>query len=438
MTDRELKHSVHNLKQWRELEEAVFSDAEHLQRLQRYAWTHHVGPMALLAAVITRINASVPTSATLDSGSGDGGFNTFAAFVGPSGAGKDKTINAMEEAVNITGNTGHPISVPQHGMSSGEGIVSLFAYREERRTADGEEVEQPPQLESVLLIETEVSELGRKAERSGATLRPTLLKVYSGGALGGVTKAERTNVEAGSYRAGLIVGVQPGNAGLILSDATSGFPQRFLWTEMVGPPEESFEPRDKPINVELKIGPGDTMDCCKEIKEATRKRNLDRLYGDFEGIESHTHLTTIRVAAGIALLREHTIVEADDWDRAQALMAYSRKVRQACEKAALEEQARGIEERNGIEDAAHQKQLAKLREKIVTALEGDRVPVGGAMTEREITRNWSPRQREKFRDAIDELIDPDGTSGGSPARVRTVSERNDKGEYVVKYKLAPA
>lgn len=424
--------------QWEKLDRDIFQNSTNLERLRTNAWAAGAGTISTLAIAIARINASVPIGVTLDSGyGGDAGFNIFTALVGGSGAGKGGALKSSRQSLLITGQDSHLVSVEQHGVASGEGIAALFAQQRER--AVGTEPENP-QLERALLVEEEVSSLGRRSERVGSTLQSTLLKLYSDENLAGITKGQRTHVEPGSYRAGFIVAVQPGNAGMILSGAASGFPQRFLWTEAGTNVPGAEEPpiTSGPIPVKLPEFRDGVMACCEEIKAETLRHRLMRGNGHDLGAEAHTHLTTIRVAAGIALLREHTTVEADDWRRAQALMAYSRKVREACEKAALIEQARSISERNAVEDTAHQGQLAGLRAKIIDTLEGDRVPVGGAMTERQITRNWSRRQRENFRDAVEELIDPTGSDGGSPVRVTMVGEKDDKGEHVVKYKLAPA
>lgn len=423
-TDPGPLQSVLTLSEWRELDAALFDDSAILESIRAHARHVRVSPVGLLFVALVRVLAAVPPTVYLNAGGGPAALNTFVALIGPSGAGKDRTINAAARALTVY-NGPREVDTPTYPLGSGEGVTGVFAPRE---TADG----PAPGEERALFVETEVSALTTLMGRTGATLRSTLLKVYSGGDLGATNKSECVSVTWGTYRAGLVVGAQPDRVGGILDDAGDGLPQRFLWTELVDPlrtPGHAYRPADV-LPVALPEFGDDGITFCDAAVEATRAADDARLItGNTGGLNAHGHLTRLKAAAAIAVLRGRAHVTDDDWRRSAALMRYSDRVRTSClahlesQKLAAEVEKRERHERVEAQNAAAR--FAAVREKVYTALEASD-DMAGWVNERTIRRTLTPRQRDVLPDVLDALQDPlddsrpiesrtnpDGRAGGS-------------------------
>ena len=404
-------HSVLNIDQWRELDAAIFDNSKMLESIRAHARHVRVAPIALLFVSIVRVLGAVPPTVHLNAGGGPGALNTFVALIGPSGAGKDRTLNAATRALRVLDADGREIAPPTFPLGSGEGVTGVYAPREGH---DG----PIPGETTALFVETEVSSLTALMGRTGATLRSTLLKVYSGGDLGATNKSEHVSVPWGTYRAGMIVGAQPDRVGGILDDAGDGLPQRFAWTELVDPlrKEGRAYPTADVLPVPLPAFDGQ-ITYCDQVVAATRAADDARLItGNTGGLNAHGHLTRLKIAAGIAVLRGRAHVTEDDWRRAGAMCRYSDKVRHRC-TAHLEGQRVAAEaekhrRHEAAEAAATADRISAVTEKVYTALESAD-DVGGWVNERLIRRGLTKRQQDVLPDVLDSLRDGDDDGNGA-------------------------
>ena len=183
--------------------------------------------MCVLARVATRIPPHVVTPRII--GGKEGSLNCFVGLIGEAGKGKDAADAVASTLVpDLRGaNTIMP--------ASGEGVAAMFAYKG-KPSDDGDDGERDVTRCSnsrAYLRVSEVSQLGALMGRQGSTLGPELTKLWSGQLIGTLTKdpAKRLYAPEFGYRASMYVGIQPGNAGVILDEEATGLPQRFLWAD---------------------------------------------------------------------------------------------------------------------------------------------------------------------------------------------------------------
>lgn len=88
-----------------------------------------------------------------------------------------------------------------------------------------------------LLSVPKITHLNATSGRVGSTVIPTLLSGFSGEQIGASNRdnMKRLEIPRNGYRFSLITGIQPANASLLFDNAGSGFPQRFLWMNVLDP-----------------------------------------------------------------------------------------------------------------------------------------------------------------------------------------------------------
>lgn len=394
--------SAYTAEQWKQLETDVFDGAgEALSLIREHARAKIIAPVPFLITCAQRALTSLPGRACFDAGAGRGSLNTFVMLVGKPGEGKDATVSAVRQALTVT-RDGREITVRDFGLGSGEGVVSLL------------EPEEDSPAEPVLFGASEIGQVAALMGRKGATLRPTLLSIYSGNPLGFSNKHERSYVEANSYSAGVWIGCQPDKAGAVLDGADDGFKHRFIWSEMFDPHTtatvddvDAPVPALRPVEVPESIMKGTPFTYAPEIVTLTRQNSLNRVrYGMQNDTQGHRHQTQLKLAAGLALLRSSARVSMDDWRRAGALMAYSDAVIARCQahldQERVRDEAERLERRDQADDRVHRNRVARNRRRILEALADDRS---------EETVKWYPlmrarpgRERGSMAEALQELI----------------------------------
>lgn len=225
----------------------------YLTRIRDAARATLTSPWAVLNATLCRVSTLLPPNIVIPAmiGGQPSGHNLFAATVGKSSEGKglaedvaERLIPERREAVTT-----------QPG--SGEALAAMFA---DRTTVDGEDGKPLSVLECVncraMLSIKEIQVLGSVMGRDASTLTGELTKAWSGETLGSRTKQKANSVRAPRYGYvfNLIAGVQPGNAGILFNQETTGLPQRFLWASAIDPygisPDDvtALNPGDAPID----------------------------------------------------------------------------------------------------------------------------------------------------------------------------------------------
>lgn len=319
-----------------------------LQSILDAARIRHVGPWAVFGAALAYVCSRVGPHVVLPPiVGGPASLNLFVGLVGPSGAGKDAARDVAAELLCLEGD-----SVPTHEVGTGQGIDS--AYTEQTKAG-------PVQFcDAALFTATEIDTLAAHAAMGGATLMPTLRKVYSGAELGAryADKFKRRPVGKHRYRAALIAGIQPGRSGVLLGDSDGGTPQRWLWLPVNDPAAAAANPVTvdpfesamggiwQTYDWHMPFGDsgGDAavehkrrheLDVCDTARRAILAARAERLAArvtDVSGAaDGHRLLTQLKVAAMLSFLhRGGDKVTDDDWALAHIVMALSQQTRDVC------------------------------------------------------------------------------------------------------------
>lgn len=385
--------SVLTAQEWEQLHRDVFDGSGTLEHLRDYARAHYVPPVAFLLVTLTRIAAaSYPT--TVNAGLGPTPLNAYLVLVGDSGMGKDSVISRSTKAYSLV-RTSFPEVLEERPLGSGESLVSAFMP-----PAPGKDDPAPKPNPRVLFTETEISNAEALMKRDGATLRQNLLKLYSGSTVGNATKSSVDTVAGGTYSTGLIIGAQRGRVGALLDNPDDGLPHRFMWTELVDPNVPSQLPKVGPELDAVQLPKaGTAIQACDKASSRVKQRSRLRLTKGYTGgLDSHLLLTRVRVAALLAVFRGHAEERGftdDDWRRAGALVAYSKKVRESCNERLQTSAVVKQMTREEAEYAARRKRIHQLVYKALKDSEQVRVS--------EIT-NPQRRWRNDAGDMIAELV----------------------------------
>jgi hypothetical protein len=318
-----------------------------LRHLYDFAKAREVSPWALFACVMARMMTLVSPRIVLPPPPAKAPLNWFVNLVGGPSSGKTAVQSVAEDAVNLHRD------VYQMNLGSGPGLTHEYAARIAKKGVVRTK-------ESVLFVVDEVRKLSQTADRRGETLLSVLCSAWSGAALGeaNADPTRRLVVERMTYRMALIVGVQPINAGVLLDDAGSGTPQRFLWMPATDPwapevPPVEPEPWDwwLPKDLELPY-PVDAdghldidrrfveVDVCEEAKADLRADRARGLRGKPTLLKAKAGEQRLRVATALAIYAMRSSVTAEDWALAAAVMRVSDRT---CKEVGRTLNARGYD-----------------------------------------------------------------------------------------------
>lgn len=402
---------------------AFWSARPELERIGAFAHARMCSRWAVLGVVLARVVCTVPPNVVLPPTVGsDASLNLFVSVVGKSGSGKSAAIEAAKAAVATEG-------FPTVPLGSGEGISRSFAYR---RHKDNELVWVE---RAVLFTATEVDSLAALAGRQGATLGSQMREMFNGGELGfGYAAADkRIILPDHSYRASVIVGVQPGRAGTLLDDEDGGTPQRFLWL----PGTDSTIPRHPPPAPGRLVPPpltwpmpsmflagldegraeGEALGGREELSvdpvavDAIQTAAYMRATGIGAPLDGHALLVRLKTAAALGVLAGRKMVTADDWALAGMIMSVSDRTRTQMQTELAEARA-VVSERlgraEGIRQSTAQQIQAVRDEQRVTGLILKKManpPKLGTNWRRSTLRKTFPyRDRETFDQVFESLL----------------------------------
>ncbi|MEP9391680.1 hypothetical protein ABLE94_05370 [Gordonia sp. VNK1] len=369
-----------------------------LAHVLAHARASMVSPWSLLGSVLARVIVSTGPDVVLPPIiGGPASLNLVVALVGSSAAGKDTTESAARTCTDLPDLTELP-------LGTGEGVGRTFAEPPAPRK------DQPPaeRIDRALLTATEVDTVAAIAARQGSTLLPTLRQLYSGSTLGAANSSpdRRVIVPAHTYRAAVIVGVQPERAGILAAD-TAGTRQRVLWmpTADHDTPDETPEPV-APLRVErslrgrVLVVPDEVADRIRAHRRAVLREDSDVDLGD-----GHRMLTRLKVAAGLMLLdSRHTDIEMDDWALAGAIMRVSDRTRARVDstlsdknRRANRAKAHAVAERDEV---VADRKLARAKEAVIRWLDRR-----GELPANEIRSKLKADLRDYFGAAVAELVE---------------------------------
>ena len=348
-----------------------------LQHIRDFARARRTGPWSVLGVSLARSAMTVPPPIVLPAMIGGCmSLNVFVALVGPSGSGKGAAESAARDALTFKDHHGMPIEIEEFPLGSGEGIARTF------RSADLDS-DAPNDRDAALFSSPEVDTLAALFGRQGATLEGELRKLYSGETIGfnNARKETKSVVAAHTYRACLLVGVQPLRSELLLRGADGGTPQRLVWMPVTDPDAPDDVPPSLPRRIvtvpNWQAGPLDVPEPAKAAVDAHRLAIL-RGDDDVDPLDGHALLCRLKVAAALMALDGRTRVNEEDWQLAGVVMAVSNRTRAATENA-MNDRARQVNRARALalaerDEIVSERKLRRAKEGVLRWLE--RSPAG--------------------------------------------------------------
>lgn len=240
-------------------------------------------------------------------------------------------------------------------IGTGEGINRTYA-RSDRDKETGQVLTRWL-TDRALFGCRDIATLDALASRQGSTLVPELLKSAMGEELGfaNADKERRVILPMHSYRLCLSAGVQPDNGAVLLSEQAQrdGWPQRFVWTptrpgvarprrlaggDPVGPltvvvPDFGIDPMRAGDDagdgdvfnraVQSLVPLGIAASIAQQIIDADAAKDSDPFGRCGDPLAGHRLLAQLKLGAALAVLHGREYVGAEDWQRAERLMAVS-------------------------------------------------------------------------------------------------------------------
>jgi hypothetical protein len=361
---------------------------------------------------MARAVASIPPNVALPGQvGGRTSLNLFVASVGSSGSGKGGADAASSNGLVFNGSQMTIIHVP---LGSGEGAARTF-----RPVGTPMDAKNP--VTSAVFTCPEIDTLTALMCRQGSTLSAELRKLYSGEQLGFANAAKDTRnvVEAGSYRACLIAGVQPLRSNTLLSASDGGLPQRFVWlptSDIDAPDDPPDDPGtrkvkvpawnrittkrlhlvDEDIDVEVPATARDTID-------AHRLRVL-RQDPTVDPLDGHALLCQLKVAVALMTLDGRSRMSDEDWQLAEVVRGVSAHTREHC-RIAINDRFRKNNKARALASAEHdeivsERKAQRAREAVLRRLAG-----GREQTRAELCRALKVDIRGYLDHALSMLVD---------------------------------
>jgi Bifunctional DNA primase/polymerase, N-terminal len=315
-----------------------WSSRESLAHISTFAYSRLAPRWGVLGVCILRALHYVPVNVTLPGLiGGEGHFNTFMALVAPSGLGKGTSERCARDVFSM--HEWEPVY--DIDVGSGEGIAHQYKHYQRGHR------EPVWDRTAVLFKASEVDQLAALGKRQGSTLLPQLRAAFSGESLGFAyaDQTRRLPMEAGTYRFGLMVGVQPAKSWILLNDSDGGTPQRFVWLPAFDP-SISVERPDTPKPMRLDVQhselnpwrPG-PVNVPKEAEDAVVAAHVEKNRGSVDTLDGHALYARLKVAMGLAMLEDRRDINSEDWRLSGLVMLKSDATRAMCKRELQAKQA---------------------------------------------------------------------------------------------------
>ena len=379
-----------------------------LGHVRDFARSRRVGPWSTLGVALVRALCQIPPHVVIEPLiGGHAALNPLLAIVGPPGAGKGGSEAAGRDAIRFVGLPA--VDVSELPIGSAEGVARTFAPNDEQT------------IVRAIFSCPEIQTLAGLFRRQGSTLEAEIRKLAMGEQLGyaNAQKHTRLIVKRLSYRAGMIVGVQPLKAAALLDGADGGTPQRFLWLPVLD--AEMPEQRPAPVApMEIEVQPWPLPDVSQgqyyvELKVPDVARAaidahqyaLHRGDPDVDPLDGHAMLTRLKLSAGLMALDGRRKMSVADWSLAGEIMAVSDATR-ASVQAAME-QARRRDNRakayaaDERDEYTSDRKLHRCKQTVLRWV--DKLRDGEHISRRDLRQKLKADLRDYFDAAIAELTD---------------------------------
>jgi hypothetical protein len=353
------------------------------------AWAHSrcVSADGVYAAVRARLGTLVPYTLRVDTGIASPlSLNSLLALVADSGGGKTTSHAEGRDLVPFIRE-----DVYEGPLGSGEGVAELFFKWEwEPDPETGKRVKVRRQsIKAALLRLDEGEALTRMMERAGATIMPTLRSAYSGELIGATNAKEenRRILAAHSYRLVVMVGLQGSVAAMLLADALTGTPQRFVFFHANDPSIPDLAPAVARPWTKLWVPPTitdteQTMTLPESVRAGIKERYLAaKRRGDRNALDSHRDQNRVVEAAMLALLEGRPEANEEDWHLAGMVMDTSDALRSWIME-------RGRASSRAVEDERNQAGVR--RQRVMAEDAHSRAVVGGARAMARLAHRVAP------------------------------------------------
>ncbi|MDQ1249559.1 MAG: hypothetical protein QG597_3934 [Actinomycetota bacterium] len=383
--------------------EADFWERPSLNRIHTAAKTRLASPWAVLGIAACYALHLVPPGWVLPPLiGGPGSLNWFVALCAVSGGGKNSAAAVAKELL------GRPVF--DVNVGSGEGLVAKYVIKGGKGEPEG-------QRPAVHFNVAEVGMLGALKDRSGSTLMPTVLEAFSGGKLGFAyaTAGKDRHLDEHTYRLTMHVGVQPAKAAVLLDDADSGTPQRFMWF-----PAKDVHATEHPAQVwdgvaldlsevlPQTVYPAWDLTVPEEAAAQIKSEYVKSARGEQDALDGHALFCREKFAYALAILDNRIAMTAEDWRlsgiasevssfmRGQVVAELARGERSRAEKRGV---LRGV-----TQAAADSEKQAVEAEQIGSALKWALTKIGeagGRMKTRDLAHKYDSKKRAVLKAALD-------------------------------------
>lgn len=296
--------NVVKLTDIQEIEGDFWNERDSLWVIYQAAMSRMCSPWAVLgycaAKALTLVRPHVQLPPIVG---GKGSLNWFCNIAAPSGGGKGGSKAVAAEMI--------PDRVTIRGAGSGEGFIDAFIKTPAKQG-------NPAELhESVMFDIDEIDTLQALMARSGNTLSSIMRSAYNGETLGfSNRKASSLHLTQHTYRATLLIGVQPARAGTILDDPHGGMLQRFMWFPAIDERiSMDFPDMPKPL-----VMPDQScwewpkvLDVPDKAAYIIRETQVRKNRGEIDSSQGHALFTRLKFAFALTCLDARSVMNEDDW-----------------------------------------------------------------------------------------------------------------------------
>jgi hypothetical protein len=322
-------------------EEEFWNSRPLLKNVKWWASRTVKSPYAILAWIMVRMLSRIPFDTHYVTKTGKNTLNLTVNISGDTGTGKTaaRKIADSEKICKFMGT--YWFSVPLVQLRSGEAAGDSFWTRVKKTLEDGSDVWEDEWINlnhSIIFFFDEVLFFIGKQRQNSSTLVSVLLSMWSGEMLGGaLTGGKGKTVEAGSYRAVVVINSQKENDPFRTdSSGYSGETSRVLNVRSTNPNArrdfESVKDKEPPFAVEIPRfgGEGTRMSpdfyALPEMEAAQEEQDFLASEGLHDRTRSHEVLQRSKIACILASLDGRTELNHEDWHLALHLIEHSREV----------------------------------------------------------------------------------------------------------------